>query len=101
VLLVAIAALAFYLHGIEAQIVCHKELSNGDVVELCGPPGLSELVPFALVIAVLLAPDLTELAIPGLLSLKRMVRRQEDRQNQVEAKLTRIVHQALASNVGR
>lgn len=89
-LLVAIAALAFYLHGIEAQIVCYEELSNGDVAELCGPPGLSELVPFALVIAVLLAPDVTELAIPGLLALKRTVRRQEDRQDQVEAKLTQV-----------
>ncbi len=89
-LLVAIAATVYYLRGVEAQFVCHGVLDRGEVVELCEPPGLSELVPFALVIVVLLAPDLTELAIPGLLSLKRTVRRQEGRQDRVEMKLAQV-----------
>jgi hypothetical protein len=88
--LTALVAAAFYLHGVQAQTICRDVVDSGQVVNLCGPPGLNDLVPFALVILVLLAPDFTELAIPGLLSLKRAVTRQESRQDQVEMKLAQV-----------
>jgi hypothetical protein len=86
----ALAAAVFYLHGVTAQAICRDVVDSGRVISLCGPPGLNELMPFALVILVLLAPDFTELAIPGLLSLKRAVTRQEGRQDQVEMKLAQV-----------
>lgn len=89
-LLVGIGGAYYYLHGIDNQTLCREVAENGRVLELCGPPGPSELIPFALVIAVLLLPDLSELAVPGLLSLKRAVTQQEGRQEEVETKLAQV-----------
>jgi hypothetical protein len=86
---VAIGAGVFYLHGVEAQVICHTAAAR-HASDVCGPPRLTDLAPFALVILVLLAPDFTELAIPGLMSLKRTVSRQGHRQDQVETKLAQV-----------
>jgi hypothetical protein len=89
---VAVGGALYYIHGVSHQTVCEAAVANkvGKVVELCGPPGLTELLPFALVIAVLLAPDLSELGIPGLLSVKRRIGQQEARQDTLETKIMRI-----------
>lgn len=89
-LLVAIGAAAYYLLGVHNQILCHGTLSGKSSVEVCGPPGVSELVPFALLIGVLLAPDLSELGIIGLFSLKKTVENQAERQQNVESKLALV-----------
>ncbi len=90
-LAVALGAAAYYIDGVNQSIVCEDSVVSmkGKIVER-GPPGLTELLPFALIIAILLAPDLGELGIPGLLSVKRKVRQQEDRQDALETKLMRI-----------
>lgn len=99
-LVVAFSGAAYYLIGIDSQVLCHDSLAKGDsaVVDLCGPPGLTELAPFALVIAVLLLPDLSEMGIAGLLSLKRAVRHQGERQEAVEGQLVRL-EQSLSQQV--
>src|SRR2546425_166164 len=56
--------------------LCHDALANvgsNAVVRICGPLALSDLVPFALILAILLAPDFTELGIFGVVSLKRQI----------------------------
>lgn len=88
--LIGLAAAAYYLHGIDNQTVCREVAEEGQILKLCGPPGPSELIPFALVITLLLLPDLSELAIPGLLSLKRTVTQQKGRQDQLETKLAQV-----------
>jgi hypothetical protein len=59
-------------------------------VRLCGPPSWTELLPYALVIGVLLWPDLAEFGVAGVVTLKRRVREQEARQGALEAQVARF-----------
>lgn len=97
-----IGAAAYYMVGSSHQWICQGSMTKaGKVVEICGPPEWTDLLPFALVVAVLLAPDFSELGVPGLLSIKRRVATQEGRQQEVESKLARIeqnVEQRVAQN---
>jgi hypothetical protein len=90
---VALFAAVFYFHALDHQSICHSQaLGEGTakVVQVCGPPRLLELVPFALLIGVLLWPDLGELAVAGLFTLRRRVSAQEERQRTVEARLLQV-----------
>lgn len=94
-LLVALAAAAFYLHALDHQSLCHQELSGEfpKPLEVCGSPRLLDLAPFALIISVLLWPDLGELAVAGLFTLRRRVDQQQERQESVESRLTQVDQQ--------
>jgi hypothetical protein len=93
-LIVALAATAYFLNAVGEQNVCEHVLAGADsaprTIEVCGPPGLLNLVPFAALVAMLLWPDLGELAVTGLVSLKRRVQEQEARQDAVESRLVHI-----------
>jgi hypothetical protein len=93
-LIVALAAMGYFLNAVGEQNVCEHVLASADsarrTTEVCGPPGLINLVPFAALIAVLLWPDLGELAVTGLLTLKRRVQEQEARQDAVESRLVQV-----------
>jgi hypothetical protein len=93
--LVALVAVVFFIHAIDQQNVCHQQIvgESGHLVETCGPPRLLDLAPFALLIAVLLWPDLGELAVTGLFTLRRRVERQEERQGEVESHLHQVNQQ--------
>lgn len=87
---VAVAAGFFYFHALGSESICHQEAVGSVVHKLCGPPRLLDLVPFALVIAVLLWPDLGELAVTGLFTLRRRVEQQEERQEDIESRLLEV-----------
>ena len=93
---VAVVAAVFFFYGVGHQSVCHQQPSAAGattLVQVCGPPGLLELVPFALVIATLLWPDLGELAVAGLFTLRRRITEQEERQRGVESRLLAVDQQ--------
>jgi hypothetical protein len=94
-LLVALSATLFYFHAVGHQSLCYQQLADvpGHHVDTCGPPRLLDLAPFALVIAVLLWPDLGELAVTGLFTLRRRVDDQEERQEDVESRLLQVSQQ--------
>ena len=94
---IAVLAALFYFHAVEHQSICHQQLAGDGttaVVQLCGPPSLLDLAPFALLIAVLLWPDLGELAVADLFTLRRRVAAQEERQRVAEDRLL-LVNQQL------
>jgi hypothetical protein len=96
--IIAVAGAVFYFHALADQSICRQELAGGGgstVVQVCGPPRLLDLAPFALVIAVALWPDLGELAVAGLFTLRRRVARQEERQGAVEQRLGGIDQQLM------
>lgn len=79
--------------------VCRQELAAvGDepVVEVCGPPGLTDLavVSGLLVLVVLLAPELSEVSI-GVISLKQRLETTEKKQEAIERELSSL---ALSSS---
>jgi hypothetical protein len=64
----------------DAEICRGAADSSTGVIRLCGPAGLQDvpsLGVFLLVAVLLLLPDLSEVSIPGLLTLKRAVAEQE------------------------
>jgi hypothetical protein len=92
-ILVAVVAAVFYFYALDHQSICHGQaLGEGTakVVQVCGPPRLLELAPFALLIGVLLWPDLGELAVAGLFTLRRRVTAQEERQRTIEDRLLQV-----------
>jgi hypothetical protein len=93
-LAVAIGGAVYMLVGGAEETLCHGTVATGGpkIVKVCGAPGLTQLLPFVLVIAVLLAPDLSELAIPGLLSIRRRLGEQDARQDRLETELVRVEH---------
>jgi hypothetical protein len=93
---VAVVAALFYFHAVDHQSICHQQLAREGataVVQVCGPPRLLDLAPFALLIAVLLWPDLGELAVAGLFTLRRRVAAQEQRQQVTENRLLQVDQQ--------
>jgi hypothetical protein len=93
-LLVALVALVWFLNAVGTQNLCNEVLSSsggaGSAVQLCGPPRLLDLAPYAFVIGILLWPDLSEFAVAGLVTLKRRVREQEARQEALETRLLQV-----------
>lgn len=72
------------------------------VVKVCGPPETSDFLPIAVVLAILIFPDISELTIPGFVGLRRRVDVQAHRQEQVErnlAILQQSVQQLVTVNV--
>jgi hypothetical protein len=53
--------------------ICRDVSVSDTVMKSCGPMSLAELAPLAIVIGLLLAPELSELSIAGVLSLTRRV----------------------------
>jgi hypothetical protein len=91
-LLIAVAAALYFFHSVGKQSICQHNVSANPSAfsESCGPPRLLDLVPFGILIAVLLWPDLSEMSVAGLLTLKRRVRRQEARQEGLEESLASV-----------
>lgn len=93
-LAIAAAAAGYFFNAVANQSLCRDVLTGADTarqaVEVCGPPGLLNLVPFAVLIAILLWPDLGELAITGVVTLTRRVHVQEVRQDAVESRLMQV-----------
>jgi hypothetical protein len=87
--LVAIALLAYVIGSTYWGPLssCHQQVApNGAVVTTCGAVGVSDaaVVVAVLLVVLLLLPDFAEVAIPGLISLKRRVAAQEERQQRLE-----------------
>lgn len=76
---------SYYVSGLE---VCRGRLP------VCDAWTLAELVPFAMITLGLLAPDLNEIGVPGLVSLKRRVEGQEAR-----VEMQRERHELLSTQI--
>jgi hypothetical protein len=63
------------------------------LVEACRPPVASDFLVLLLPVAVLLFPQIAEVAIPGLISLKRRVAEHEEQQKRLEQDIVRIQSQ--------
>jgi hypothetical protein len=96
---VAIAGLVIFLLATGTDAVCHQVVVNDAIKKLCGPPNVTQLVPAALLIGLLLSPDLSELGVAGLISLKRSVSEQANRQQRAEQELMRIEQRVANLNV--
>jgi hypothetical protein len=79
--------------------LCREVTSNGEAVKECGPPTLTELAPFALLIGLLFAPELAELSIAGLLSLKRDVESTREQFQRFEDYSAPAVEQGLSNQL--
>ncbi|MBJ7330976.1 MAG: hypothetical protein JHC95_13845 [Solirubrobacteraceae bacterium] len=66
------------------------QVGKEPVVESCESLGLADLLPFWIIAVALLLPDLTELALPGLGTLRFRVDEQEKGQQAIEAKLVDV-----------
>jgi hypothetical protein len=87
------ASIVFVGYFVPAFQVCQQQLaSTGDagVVDICAPVGLPGLVPIVLVVAVLLWPDLSEVTVTGLFSLRRRIEEQAERQADLEDRLFQV-----------
>jgi hypothetical protein len=89
VLLVSSAALSWN------RLVCGDELATTGgqgVVRLCRPLAITDppILGALLLILLLLLPDLSEIGIPGFLSLKRQVQEQESKLGEQEGKLAAL-----------
>ena len=84
----------YFLDATAAKVVCEDVIGGTEdapqTLQTCGPPRLLELLPFGLVIALLLWPDLSELGITGVVTLKRRLDQQEERQSALEDQLVEI-----------
>jgi hypothetical protein len=88
--LVALAGVAFWLYALADKPICHDALYGAATRPICEGPRLLDLLPFALLVAVLLAPDVSELGVPGILSLKRRVNEQSARQESMQRQLESV-----------
>jgi hypothetical protein len=76
--------------------ICREQLGQSGPAQVCGPASFTDpsiLVPLILIV-LLLVPDFSEIAIPGLVSLKRQVVAQERRQDALEQRLEFVVSQS-------
>lgn len=96
---IATVALVFILatYFFEDLQVCRDRLvDSGQTAEICGPVGNDDLVfvGIALLVALLFFwPDFSEISLPGLVTLKRRVEKQEERTDE----LARIIQQLSVS----
>jgi hypothetical protein len=89
-LAVAVGGALYFLRALGQQTVCSQSVGGAqhtEAVQLCGPPRLLDLVPFALIIGVVLWPDLSELSVSNIVTLKRRVREQQSRQEALESQV--------------
>lgn len=63
--LVALAGVAFWLYALADKPICHDAPYGAATRPICEGPRLLDLLPFAFLVAVLLAPDVSELVCPG------------------------------------
>jgi hypothetical protein len=66
------------------------------VVRTCSPIGLPALIPVAVLVVALLWPDLSEVAIPGLVTLRRTIEEQAQRQSVLEHRILQIQNSQTA-----
>lgn len=100
---VLIAAATFLVWG-SSQLfgepeICRQELASvGErpVVNVCAPMSAESLLGPVLLIAVLLLPDISELAIPNLITLKRRVNEHAVEQGKIRDELARVEQNQLA-----
>lgn len=103
--LVAAGLLAFVIasNRHSALQVCGQTLPSGAnrPVTLCHAVGASDapVILGVVVIVLLLLPDFAEIAIPGLVSLKRRVETQEQRQDTLEERLQFAISQSANQSV--
>jgi hypothetical protein len=97
-MLAVLVAVGFIAAG-RAQVCSDSVTGSGAVVTTCRAPQASDglVIAYALFILLLLAPDLAELGVPGLLTLRRRVDEQdtrleteEGRRELLESQLTSI-----------
>jgi hypothetical protein len=70
-----------------------SQVGTTPLVTVCRPVAAPDLLILLLPIGVLLFPEVAELTIPGVISLKRKIARQEDEQRQLKQDLTRVQQQ--------
>lgn len=75
------------------------QVTSSETTTTCNPPGISILLPYILGAAILVLPDFGELAIPGLLTLKRRVAEQENRLDQQEIRQKMLMSSVLANQM--
>ncbi|UQS22987.1 hypothetical protein L1857_09235 [Amycolatopsis thermalba] len=63
-----------------------------EVTTSCTPPGVERITPFVLGAVLLLLPDAAEIAVPGLISLKRKVQEQDQRLERAEYQQAQLLH---------
>jgi hypothetical protein len=77
-LVVGLAALASYIWPSAGLAVCRDAIGPDGthaIVSLCGPISIADLVGPAILVLVLVAPDLTKITIPGLVEIERKLER--------------------------
>jgi hypothetical protein len=92
-LAVGAAALFFLSRAYPNWRVCEEALAvtgSTPTATICKPLGVADLSVVLLPVAILLFPDLAELAIPGLISLKRDVAVQAEKQERLEKSLVQV-----------
>jgi hypothetical protein len=94
---VAVAAAFYFLKATAAKSVCADVLNGTQVIQSCGPPRLVDLVPFGLVIVLLLWPDLSEFGLGGVVTIRRRLNQQEQRQDALADRLLDL-QQTLVQN---
>jgi hypothetical protein len=91
---VAMAVLTIGSRYVDAWHVCRTILEGRRIfTESCGPYAISDLTPGLLIVGLLLLPDIDELVLPGLGSLRMCIREQESRAAGMEAKMMQLEQQ--------
>jgi hypothetical protein len=99
--LLAGALVAVVIGGYFGLHVCRDAIATVGtkaVVQTCGPIGVIDLAPAAVLIALLLIPDLSQIDLFGVISLHREVREVGRKQERVETELVQVrnaVNQAV------
>jgi uncharacterized coiled-coil protein SlyX len=78
------------------------EPATVEETKTCSPPGLGALLPYVFIALVFLLPDLAELEVPGLVSLKRRVEEQEEKVDRQERRVDSLISTIVANqNISR
>jgi hypothetical protein len=105
--LIAIVLLAFVLASTYSRSFqsCTREpaTSGNRTVEVCRPVATSDapVVIGIVLIVLLLLPDFSEVAVPGLVSLRRRVDQQGQRQDRLEERLQVAISQKATAQVNQ
>ena len=107
IVVLATATLVLRSYADSSATVCRDHLAivgTDAVVDVCGPIGITDLGVVALVLGALLFPDVAELTIPGIVTLKRKVNEQEAKQESLNRDISRLeqrITQSVTVNVFR
>jgi hypothetical protein len=102
--LLAVALVGVVIGGYFGLHVCRDAIATVGtkaVVQTCGPIGVIDLAPVAVLIALLLIPDLSQVDLFGVISLHREVKEVGRKQEQVVSELVQVrtaVNQSLAAS---